>query len=646
MKFSLITMAALLLLSSCSLGPKKDPLIQAPPAAQSELEQVTKQIEKEKKPQASTVQKLKALVKAHPNSDVADSALMTLGRVYYTRKDFPVAYDYFLQVVESSQSSPNEDDAALGAALSLTKMGRIDEAITMTDRGLKLRELSPAIALELHQLRYSLLKDAGDLKQALISLSYLAQNEKNELKRESLESAGFPLLHKMDYNGLKGLLVEPILDSYKAYCAYRVGVSELQAGRRSDATDYFREAVRFRPDSTYGQQAQRYLDQFSAATRVDWRSIGVTLPLTGRYEAVSQKVLRGLELGLGIYDDKSSPYRLAIRDSGSNPQQAAQAVEDLVLKDQVIAITGSLLSKTAPTIAKRSNEIGVPSIHLAQISSLTNEGPLVFQNSINSKSLVQQLVAVAMDQMKLKKFAILFPNDAYGVEYANLFWDEVEKRGGSIQAAQSYSPKETDFRDPIKRLVGTYYVEDRQNEYKTRLKKWMDGSKNRAREEVPEDLLPPIVGFDALFVADGPKALGQIAPMLSYIGVKNLQLLGTNLWNSADLIRRGQKNVEGAVFVDAALNFSDQLTRSQFFQTYQQVFGEKPGLFEAQGYETAVILKQLISRGASDRQSLAQALSNLGTFSTIGGTAQMSPERQILKPILSLTVKDGQIVPL
>lgn len=646
MKALLLIISTLLILPSCQLGPKKQPLTQAPEAAQTELKQAQSQIEKESRPQRSTVERLKALVKAHPNSDVADSALMTLGRVYYTKKDFKTAYEYFIQVVESGLSSPNEDDAALGAALCLTKLGRIDEALAMSDKGLKLASLSPAVKMELHELRYSLFKDVGDLKQSLVSLSYMVQHEKNVSKKESLESAGFPMLNKLDYDGLKALLMEPILNSYKAFCAYRVGVAELQAGRRSDASDYFYEAVRFNPDSLYGQQAQRYLDQFQAARRVDWRSIGVTLPLTGRYESVSQKVLRGLELGLGIYDDKSSSFKLAVRDSGVSSQQAASAVEDLVLKDQVIAITGSILSKTAPVIARRANEIGVPSVHLAQISSLTDEGPWVFQNSINSRALVQKLVDVAMNQMNLKKFAILFPNDAYGVEYANLFWDEVEKRGGAVRAAQAYDPKETDFRDSIKRLVGTYYVEDRQHEYKQRLKKWMDANKKRAREEVPEDLLPPVVDFDALFVADGPRALGQIAPMLSYIGVKDLQLLGTNLWNSAEFVRRGQKHVEGAVFVDAAINFADQLSRSQFFQHYETVFGEKPGLFEAQGYETAVILKQLITRGADDREELAQALTRLGTFSTIGGTAQMNEQRQIQKPIVPLTIKEGSITPL
>ena len=83
-----------------------------------------------------------------------------------------------------------------------------------------------------------------------------------------------------------------------------------------------------------------------------------------------------------------------------------------------------------------------------------------------------QLVENAMDKMGLRNFAILYPNDPYGVEYANLFWDHVLARGGSITGIQSYKSNETDFKGPIKRLVGTFYIDDRIDEYKFRVKEW------------------------------------------------------------------------------------------------------------------------------------------------------------------------------
>src|SRR6185369_3531304 len=118
---------------------------------------------------------------------------------------------------------------------------------------------------------------------------------------------------------------------------------------------------------------------------------------------------------------------------------------------------GSLLSKTALPLAAKAQELGVPSIGLSQKAGLTEIGDKVFRNALTSEMQVREVVRVAMDELGLKKFAILFPNDPYGVEYANIFWDEVLARGGSVQAAQTYNPKDTDFRGVIQRLVGTYY---------------------------------------------------------------------------------------------------------------------------------------------------------------------------------------------
>ena len=38
--------------------------------------------------------------------------------------------------------------------------------------------------------------------------------------------------------------------------------------------------------------------------------------------------------------------------------------------------------------------------------------------------------------------------------------------------------------------------------------------------------------------------------MLNYYNVEGVTLLGTNIWNQPSLIKRGQKYVEGALFVE------------------------------------------------------------------------------------------------
>lgn len=205
-------------------------------------------------------------------------------------------------------------------------------------------------------------------------------------------------------------------------------------------------------------------------------------------------------MGLGLHVPGSG-FKLAVMDSEGNPDSARRGVERLVKEDNVIAVVGSLLSKTAPAVAAKSDELGVPSIALSQRAGLTEIGPTVFRNSLTSEMQIRHLVRTAMEDMGMKKFAVLYPNDQYGAEFTNIFWDEVLARGGQITAIQNYSTKETDFRLVIQRLVGTYYGEARQDEFNIRLKELKHSDKKRSvRKDNTETVLPPITDFDGIFI--------------------------------------------------------------------------------------------------------------------------------------------------
>ena len=325
---------------------------------------------------------------------------------------------------------------------------------------------------------------------------------------------------------------------------------------------------------------------------------------------------------------------------------ARKAVERLVAEDNVVAIIGGLLSKTATAEASKAQELGVPAIMLTQKTGITQTGNYVFRNALTSEMQVEYLVDQAMNKMGLRNFAIMFPNDAYGTEFANLFWDIVKAKGGEIRGAQPYDPAETDFRGHVQRLTGLFYLEDRADEYKLRQKAWLEKNPKRgARQSAPaiEDLLNPIVDFDAIFIPDSARAVGQIAPMLAYNNVNGVRLLGTNLWNAPALINRGQKFVENSVFPDSFLPTDPKFANSEFTTTYKSTFDEEPGLMEIQAYDSALILRQLVAGGERTRMGLRDHMANLQNFNGALGPLNVNAEREFRRPLTALTVKDGKI---
>lgn len=430
----------------------------------------------------------------------------------------------------------------------------------------------------------------------------------------------------------------------RAHAALKMGEMYLENDDTSEAKKYFNTVKDLVPESDLAYRANEILLQLEASNRVQSHTVGAVLPLTGKNAAMGQRALRGLQMGLGLHLPGSG-FKLAVVDSEGNPDIARRGVDRLVKDDNVIGVVGSLLSKTSLPVASRAQELKVPSIGLSQRNGLTDAGSLVYRNSITSTMQVRALVRTCMENLGMKKFAILYPNDAYGVEFANIFWDEVLARGGQITAVQSYSVKETDFRLVIQRLVGSYFGEARSDEFRMRMTELKKTSgKKSVRNSNVENVLAPIVDFDAIFIPDSVKAMGQISAMLSYTDVKKVKLLGTNLWNTKDVSKRSGNFVNDLIFVDSMTPQTKKEAR--FFNEYRNIYGEDPSLIEIQAYDTGLLLRQIIASGASSRADLAEKLNGIKNVPGAIGSLSINSFREIERPMFPLTIQKGEIVPL
>lgn len=572
--------------------------------------------------------------------------LFEAARKLYDIKEYNKSYDYFNELVTVWNGKPKEAEAKVWAARSLYRAVRYHELLDYTNTMMAERVWPENIYSELATQRFHSATAIGDQFTALKLAQSFSQDPKLAKESESYKIKATEIVEtKLNAAELEKVASDENFGVLRAGANFRLGELNLENRDRDNARKYFSRATSLQ--SEWSSRAQEMLDQLEAIRRVEPRTVGVILPMTGRYAAISQKTLRGMQMGLGLYNNYPSSFKLAVIDSEGNSDNARRGVEKLVTEDNAIAIVGSVLSKTAPAVAAKAQELGLPSIALSQKAGITEVGVNVFRNSLTSEMQVRYLVKTAMEEQGMKKFAILYPNDLYGVEYANIFWDEVLARGGSIVSAQTYSTKETDFREPIQRLVGTYYVESRADEYRMRLNEWNKAqTKKTGRTTPPEDLLPPVVDFDGIFIPDSAKAMGQISAMLSFNGVKSAKLLGTNLWNISGIAKRAGHFSNSILFVDSFVNNEARFTNSNFVRDYKAIFKEDPGIFEVQAYDAALLLRQLISQGNTSRESLSRALAEVKEFPGSVGPLSITPEREIMRPLVALSLDpQGNIVP-
>lgn len=618
-------------------------------------------------------------IEEFPDTDLADKARLKLARIKMHEGDFNGARQAFDDIIKTRQKTSAAADARLAILESYTLQGRFQEAIQYR------RQMPEDLLKDRHLAKADLL--AGDsamaLKEFTLAYEFFLSSFQRTDKGKQQEQAGQRLLASAFFM-TPGQIEDEIrrLDGEppSGYLMYYQGFQLMADGRFGDGVSVFQQFINQYPDHPMVSDAQREMERFAAEAFFEGRTIGVVLPLSGKYKAFGQRALQGIELAVYQADirwgkDNQPPFKLLVRDSESDPQSAGKAVEDLAGK-QVAAIIGPMIGDIEPLEAAQS--LGVPIIALSQRSGVTETGPFVFRNFLTPAMQVSALVEHAVINLGCRRFAVLFPEESYGETFLHLFWDEVIAKGGWIAGAESYNPEHTDFSEPIKRLVGLYYElpDDLKTQIPTREQTeslvralmfsdglffekklpdlprfvpggaglkipWADAVYQEPADD--EDEPEPVVDFDAVFIPDSPEKAGLIIPQLRYYDINNVYLLGTNLWHSPRMLKIAGRQIRKAVIAEGFFADSKRPMVADFVSDFSDVYGQKPGFIEAAGYDSAMLVcRQLAENNIKSRPALRQALVEMPVFEGVTGATRFLPTGEAKKDIYLLDVVSGR----
>lgn len=650
-KRSLILFAytSMALVSCASVEPESTPAREIKPSGndpQKSLAQIKKQIKSANKDEA--IPMLKKIRTDNKGNELEPEIDLLLAQEYQKTEQWNEAGTSYLRAARSTQSIDKRVQYCAHAIKLYQKGNEPDIALKGCDYCLTKLEIPADKTLELRIVKVGLLEAAGHKPIELLKLYIdLMVSSHGESEAKFRGQALQILESKLNNDELSTVAYEPDFGFARGYAFYKLAHIAQERRDLAAAKEYYLKVAEILPETDLADASLKNIEQLSINLKVNPTTVGVILPLSGKFANVGQRTLRGLQMGLGLDGTNYSPLKLAVIDSEGNPDIARRGVEELVKKDNVIAVVGSLLSKTANAVSDQAQVMGVPNIAMSQKSGLTNIGDKVFRYALTTETQVRALVRYAIKNLGIKRFAIMYPNDKFGVEYANIFWDEVLARGGEVSAAQVYDTEETNYQPYVQRLVGTFYVEDRNEEYQQSYQKWSDKQKTMGRKkEAPEEALAPVVDFDAVFIADGLKAVGQIIPMLAYSNVKNIKILGPSLWNTDAAIKRLANPFNQIIFVDNTQVTTADEAQSSFVKNYKSSFGESPGSFEIQGYDVGSLTRQILSQGVNTREEFAHKLAAAGSLNGALGPISISPDREITRSVVALTIEGGQIKPV
>ncbi len=188
------------------------------------------------------------------------------------------------------------------------------------------------------------------------------------------------------------------------------------------------------------------------------RAVGLVIPLSGKNHLLGERALRGALVAAGTLPLTPHPLDLRVRDSGSRPEQAAAAVEELA-QAGVIAVVGSPDRAEAAAIAARAAGLDLPIIDLAPDEAHhANDAPpeilagaqfhLLRPNTARAEALAEQAI-----KARAKRVAVLAPDNPYGKKMSEAFAAVIQQRGGTVVADLHFAEKATTFIAPAKQLA-------------------------------------------------------------------------------------------------------------------------------------------------------------------------------------------------
>ena len=183
--------------------------------------------------------------------------------------------------------------------------------------------------------------------------------------------------------------------------------------------------------------------------------IGFPIPLSGPAAVYGAPITKGAEMAVQEINAKGGvlgrKLELVERDSKASADEAVRLARELIIKDSVDFLVGTLTSAEAPavsTIAKENKIVFIaPSAKTVQLTSAKNLHPYIFRLSSNTDIDGSSGAAVIAEWKDVKRVATIAPDYAYGHDAVSAFVAYIKKARPDIEIVDQQWPKlgQSDF---------------------------------------------------------------------------------------------------------------------------------------------------------------------------------------------------------
>lgn len=350
--------------------------------------------------------------------------------------------------------------------------------------------------------------------------------------------------------------------------------------------------------------------------KADTIKVGANLEMTGGSASYGISSKNAIELAFKEINEKGGingkQLELVVADNKSEAAEATNAMQKLVSQDNVVAVIGPNLSSSVIAASAINNSAKVldiapmatnPYVTVDQASGKTKDFNYrtcfidPFQGTVMAK--------FATAELGVGNAAILIDNSSdYAKGLAQFFKENFVKEGGAVTAEESYLQKDTDFKATLTKIKAT--------------------------------------NPDFLYVPGYYQEVGLIVKQARELGM-NMPIAGGDGWDSAKMPEiAGSAALNNTYFSSLYSPEDSSDINKNFVAAYEKAYGQKPDVFAALSYDSALLVAEAIKNaGSTEPAKISEAMAKINGFSGVSGSVTFDDKHNPVKSAVILEYKDG-----
>jgi ABC-type branched-subunit amino acid transport system substrate-binding protein len=423
---------------------------------------------------------------------------------------------------------------------------------------------------------------------------------------------------------------------------------------------------------------ERLSDLQTELSRPHDLKLGLLLPLFQKNEQAG----REREIGVGLYEGisfaleeysknpQATKITLEARDTEREPSIAAEALNTLADDASVLGIIGPAFSHEALAVSGQANEKGIPTITpTANANGIAATGPFVFQANPDLETRARAMASYAINILKLKRLAVLASNEQTSKALAEAFAKDVVRLGAEMVATEWYDKGTTNLTRQLTNLrkKGNDAAQEPYIAFNERMTQRELSKLNKlgismkvldtlmatrrvvnATDFLGENAKSKLDAIGIPYTSSDPRIdslqrivtaiqglycpmsssteIGVVSSQIAFFGIET-KMLGSGEWNNISELNANKRYCKGAVFESDTYTDSKEADYADFTNRFSQRYNRLPNKNNLYGYDVATLVLSIIQKGATTREQLKNALSEVRSYKSLHSKISFSPRR-------------------